>query len=130
MLDTQRTGTPDLRVTTASCPETLDLSVGSRFECTVEVEGVKAPYNVSLPSPGVIEAVPARTIISTASAVGFVRTNLPPEVSTRVEVDCGRAPVRVVDVGATFPCSISDGRSTQTVNVLAQDSKGAVSLQL
>ncbi len=102
--------------------------VGAVLECTVEVEGVRAPYRVSIPAPGRIEAVPAKAIIPTAKVVALVRSNLPP--GANLAVDCGSAAVNVVEVGNTFACTISDGTRTQTVKVRADDVKSAVSLQL
>ncbi len=128
MLETQRTGNPGLRAANPSCPDTIPLIVGASFECTVEVEGVKAPYLVSLPSLGVIQASPVRAIIGTAAAATYVRSNLPQDLRG-VVVDCGPAAVRIVEVGGTFPCAISDGSSTQTVQVVAHDNKGTVSVQ-
>ncbi len=128
VLDTQRAGNPDLKAGNPSCPDSIPLVVGASFECTVEVEGVKASYLVSLPSLGVIQANPVRAIISTAAAVAYVRSNLPQDLRG-VVVDCGPAPVQIVEVGGAFPCAISDGSSTQTVQVVAHDNKGTVSVR-
>ena len=128
VLDTQRTSTPELKVANPSCPQRLDLVPGASFECTVEVEGVKAPYTVSIPAAGSIQATPAKAIISTAKGVEFIRANLPPAAASAV-VSCGSEAVRLVDVGAALSCTISDGAGTQTVKLVAKDTKGAVSLE-
>ena len=110
-----------------SCPEKFDVSPGASFECTVEIEGVRAPYTVRSTADR-FEAGPAKPIIGTAKLEGLIKGKLSPGAAN-AQVDCGPAPVRVTEVGATFPCTVSDGSDTQTVKVLVKDVMGTVLLQ-
>jgi hypothetical protein len=48
LVSTQKRKSPRLRVGTASCPEQVRLANGTTFTCTVRIEGVSAPYSVTL----------------------------------------------------------------------------------
>ena len=48
LVSTQKRKSPKLRVGAASCPDQVRLANGIRFTCTVQIEGTKAPYAVTL----------------------------------------------------------------------------------
>ena len=48
LVSTQKRKSPRLRVGTASCPDQVRLANGTTFSCTVKIEGVTAPYSVTL----------------------------------------------------------------------------------
>ena len=48
LVSTQKRRSPGLRVGTASCPDQVRLANGTRFTCTVQIEGTQAPYAVTL----------------------------------------------------------------------------------
>jgi len=127
VLDLQKKGSPELNVANPSCPEKIDVT-GTSFECTVEIEGLRAPYTVRFPTSERIDAAPAKPIIGTAKLVDLIKGKLSPS-SASAKVDCGAAPVRVTEVGATFPCTVSDGSDTQTVKVQVKDLMGTVAFQ-
>jgi hypothetical protein len=47
LVSTQKRKSPKLRVGTASCPDQVRLANGTRFTCTVRIEGATAPYAVT-----------------------------------------------------------------------------------
>ena len=47
LVNTQKRRSPGLRVGTASCPDQVRLANGTRFACTVQIEGTQAPYAVT-----------------------------------------------------------------------------------
>jgi hypothetical protein len=48
LVSTQKRRSPNLKVGAASCPDQVRLANGTRFTCTVQIEGTKAPYAVTL----------------------------------------------------------------------------------
>jgi Domain of unknown function (DUF4333) len=48
LVTTQQRRSPGLRVGGASCPDQVRLANGTRFTCTVTIEGTRAPYAVTL----------------------------------------------------------------------------------
>ena len=48
LVSTQKRRSPTLRVGTATCPDAVRLANGTRFTCTVLIEGTEAPYAVTL----------------------------------------------------------------------------------
>ena len=48
LVGTQKRRSPKLRVGAASCPDQVPLANGTRFACTVLIEGTEAPYAVTL----------------------------------------------------------------------------------
>jgi hypothetical protein len=48
LVSTQRRRSPNLKVGAATCPDQVPLANGTRFTCTVLIEGTKAPYAVTL----------------------------------------------------------------------------------
>ena len=131
LFDAQKQASPDLDVGEAVCPGHVDAEIGTTFECRVTVEGVQAPYAVTLTGVdedddrGQFDARPAKAIIATDKVVEFLRGQLD-QGSIRAGVDCGPAKVLVLDAGATFDCTVREGRDTQTVIMRAEDVEGKV----
>jgi len=131
LVDAQKEASPDLDVGEAACPSDVKAEIGSTFECVVTVAGVEAPYAVTLTGidtdteRGQFDLKPAKAIIATDKVVAFLRAQLN-ESSRGARVDCGPAKVKVLDVGATFDCTLGDARSTQTVTLRAEDVEGTV----
>jgi Domain of unknown function (DUF4333) len=48
LVSTQKRKSPNLEVGAATCPDQVRLVNGTRFTCTVLIEGTKAPYAVTL----------------------------------------------------------------------------------
>jgi len=131
LVSTQRRRSPGLRVGTASCPDQVRLADGTRFTCTVRIEGADAPYAVTLRDVDAAEATgrfalePAKPIIDVARIVGLIRGKLQP-TARGASVRCGAARVRVVEVGATIGCTITLGDAVQKVTAVVKDRKGTV----
>lgn len=127
----QKEKTPDLEVGTATCPDDVAAEKGATFECTIDIAGVTALFRVTVTEAsgeaGSFDVKPAKPIIGVAKAVELIRSNLDPSAGD-VQIDCGDAAVKVLDVGATFPCTLTSGADTQTVNVLVKDAEGTVSI--
>jgi hypothetical protein len=98
LVTTQRRRSPGLRVGTASCPDQVRLANGTRFTCTVQIEGTQAPSAVTLRDVDAAKAT----------------------------VRCGAARVRVVEVGAAIACTITLGDAVQKVHAVVKDLKGTV----
>ena len=128
---TQKRKSPKLRVGAASCPDQVRLANGTRFTCTVLIEGTRAPYAVTLRdvdaarATGRFALAPAKPIIDVSRIVGLIRSKLQP-TARAATVRCGTAKVRVVDVGATIGCTITLGDAVQKVSAEVKDLKGTV----
>jgi hypothetical protein len=131
LVSTQKRKSPRLRVGAASCPDQVPLANGTRFTCTVLIEGTKAPYAVTLRdvdaagATGRFALAPAKPIIDTSRIVGLIRGQLQPG-ARGAEVRCGAAKVRVVEVGASIACTIILGEAVQKVDAVVKDLKGTV----
>jgi uncharacterized protein DUF4333 len=131
LVTTQKRRSPGLRVGTASCPDQVRLANGTRFTCTVQIEGAKAPYAVTLRdvdqagAGGRFALEPAKPIIDVTRVVGLIRSKLQP-TARAASVRCGAAKVRVVEVGDAIACTITLGDAVQNVRAVVTDLKGTV----
>jgi hypothetical protein len=131
LVGTQRRKSPRLKVGSASCPDQVRLANGTRFTCTVQIEGVKAPYVVTLHdvdparATGRFALAPAKPIIDVTRVVGLIRSKLQP-TARAATVRCGAAKVRVVEVGASIACTITLGDAVQKVSAVVKDLQGTV----
>jgi hypothetical protein len=131
LVSTQKRKSPKLRVGVASCPDQVRLANGTRFTCTVQIEGTRAPYAVTLRdvdagrATGRFTLEPAKPIIDVTRVVGLIRGRLQPTAGAAT-VRCGSAKVRVVEVGTTISCTITLGDAVQTVRAVVKDLEGTV----
>jgi hypothetical protein len=131
LVSTQKRRSPKLRVGAASCPDQVRLANGTMFTCTVRIEGVKAPYSVTLRdvdasgAGGRFALAPAKPIIDVTRIVGLIRTKLQP-TARAADVRCGGARVRVVEIGGTIACTITLGDAVQKVTAVVKDLEGTV----
>jgi uncharacterized protein DUF4333 len=131
LVTTQKRRSPGLRVGTASCPDQVRLANGTRFTCTVQIEGTRAPYRVTLRdvdparATGRFALEPAKPIIDVTRVVALIRGKLQP-TARGATVRCGTARVRVVEVGSTIACTITLGDAVQKVRAQVKDLKGTV----
>jgi hypothetical protein len=131
LVSTQKRKSPRLQVGGAHCPDQVRLANGTRFTCTVLIEGVRAPYAVTLhdvdaaSATGRFAVEPAKPIIDVARIVGLIRGKLQP-TARAATVTCGAAKVRVVEVGARIPCTITLGDAVQRVSAVVKDLQGTV----
>ena len=131
LVSTQKRRSPNLRVGAATCPDQVRLANGTRFTCTVLIEGTRAPYAVTLrdvdaaKATGRFALAPAKPIIDVSRIVALIRTKLQP-TAPAATVRCGMAKVRVVEVGASIACTITLGDAVQKVTAQVQDLEGTV----
>jgi len=127
----QKERTPDLEVGEAACPDDVAPKRGASFVCTLDIAGVIAPYEVTVTETsgddGRFDFKPAKPIISVAEAVGLVRSNVDPAAG-EVDVECGNAAVKVLDVGETFTCTITQGTERQSVDLVVKDAEGTIAI--
>ncbi len=131
LVSTQKRKSPKLRVGTATCPDQVRLANGTRFTCTVLIEGTKAAYSVTLRdvdaagTGGRFALEPAKPIIDVTRIVSLIRSKLQP-TARGAAVRCGATKVRVVEVGGTIGCTITKGDAVQKVTAEVKDLKGTV----
>lgn len=122
---------PNATVGKATCPADVWARTGETFQCTVEVEGQPARYSVTiseiLGNQAQYDFRPQQAIVDLASVSDFVRSRLDAHWRT-AQIDCGRAKVRLADVGATIVCTVFDGSATRYVEAKVEDRDGALSL--
>jgi hypothetical protein len=134
LVSTQKRKSPRLRVGAASCPDQVRLANGTTFTCTVRIEGVSAPYSVTLRDVGAagtggrFALAPAKPIIDVTRIVSLIRGKLQP-TARGAQVRCGApgAPrVRVAEIGGRIGCTITLGDAVQKVTAEVKDLKGTV----
>ena len=134
LLQAQRAKTPNLQVGDAACPSSVPLQNGERFTCTVLLEGVQAPYAVTLydvnqdTGSAHFRLQPAKPIIDVTKIVAFIHKQLQ-TTAPAAKVDCGAAKVQVVAVGAAISCTVTDGANTTKVQAVVKDLDGTVTLR-
>jgi Domain of unknown function (DUF4333) len=134
LVSTQKRKSPRLRVGAASCPDQVRLANGTNFTCTVQIEGVSAPYAVTLRdvdaagTGGRFALEPAKPIIDVTRIVSLIRGKLQPTArGARVRCGAPGAPrVRVVEIGGRIACTITLGDAVQKVTAEVKDLKGTV----
>jgi hypothetical protein len=131
LVSTQKRKSPNLEVGAATCPDQVRLANGTKFTCTVVIEGTKAPYAVTLRdvdaarATGRFALAPAKPIIDVSRIIALIRSKLQP-TARAATVRCGTAKVRVVEVGASIACTITLDDAVQRVTAEVKDRKGTV----
>jgi hypothetical protein len=135
LVSTQKRKSPKLRVGAASCPDQVRLANGTRFTCTVRIEGATAPYAVTLrdvDAAGTGGRFALQPTKPTSQAdhrrhriVSLIRSKLQP-TARAATVRCGAAKVRVVEIGASIGCTITLGDAVQKVTAVVKDLEGTV----
>jgi hypothetical protein len=92
---------------------------------------VLVPYAVTIrqtDQPGGLryDVRPAKAILQVSKVVEAIQRSASSPTST---VECGPERVRVVDVGGTFDCSLTEGENTRTVRVRVETVEGNVSFK-
>lgn len=122
--------TPDLEVVEGSCEEDVPLEVDEVIGCTVLIDGVEAPYDVTVTAleddSARYEISPARAIISVQAVVDALRAELEGQGVSGVAVDCGADAVRVEDPDTSFTCGLALGGRTREATITVQDLQGNV----
>jgi hypothetical protein len=127
VLATQKRATPTLDVRDPSCPARVVVTEGATFRCTVVLEGVIVPYDVTLKNvnsgskTGSYDIQPAAAIILVSKLVDALQRNAP-----GTNIDCGPQKILVVAVGATFDCQATRNLTTQKITLKVDDLSGNV----
>lgn len=135
LVDTQRKAAPDLKVGKASCPAALSkpiAKIGSGLHrCTVVVEGVSVPYDVTLRLGGLVKGGSytlqnAKAVIDTKKLAAIAATVVDDPASATIS--CGKSRVVVAAPGATLTCTVKEAESTETLTFTVKDLRGTVGL--
>jgi len=122
---------PDVRVGSVACPKGIKLANGVTFHCTADVEGAQLPITVTLSQVNtdtgeyVSNFKQAKALIDTDKAVKEIQSRLPVEAANAT-VDCATPRVRVVEVGGTVECTISNGSKRHVVRAVVDDVDGTI----
>ncbi|HEV3402137.1 MAG TPA: DUF4333 domain-containing protein [Acidimicrobiales bacterium] len=125
----QRQATPDLNVGEARCHTRAELREGATFGCSVQVEGLPAPYTVTVTDvdrdakTAEYEFELTKAIVSTAKARDAVKQSWPDQSA---QVDCGFGKVRLAEIGTTIECSVNDKDGFHSATVRVVDIQGNV----
>ncbi len=126
-----------LKVEKARCPDALavpksKLKVGT-YQCTVLIDGVEAPYTVTIEKGGFLKGGAYRleatkTILDLRTIAAFVREDLEPDVRETAKVSCGAKRVALVDKGDTVTCKVTGGGAVTSVSFKVVDKNGTVAI--
>lgn len=135
LIDTQKKAAPDLKVGKATCPVALSKPanklVPGVHRCTVLVEGVSVPYDVTLRTGGAVKGGSftmqnAKAVIDTKKLIAIAATVV--DDPSTAKISCGKARVVVAAPGATLECTVVDGEATEKLTFAVKDLRGVVSL--
>ena len=135
LVDTQRKAAPDLKVGKATCPAALAkpiAKIGSGVHrCTVMVEGVSVPYDVTIRLGGLVKGGSfvlqnAKAVIDTKKLAAIAATVV--DDPSKAKISCGKGRVVVAEPGGTVSCTVVEGESTETLTFMVKDLRGVVSL--
>ena len=133
IVDAQAKEVPDLKVDAGKCPSDIEAKKGATFTCTVNVAGVKAPYDVTVTKIDgddiLFDFEPAKPIISTSIAEGYVSQQAEAEGINGATVDCGDEEVIVQEAKSTFTCTLALGSDQQDVEIEIQDKEGTIAIK-
>ncbi len=116
----------------ATCPKDVKLTEGVAFQCTLQIAGEDAPYDVRLTDVKAdkvtINLEPAKALIATAVVADFVRGSLRQKYQDGAKVSCGDKQLLVVDPGTRIGCIVRVGGVQRQAVVRVDDKQGKVSL--
>jgi hypothetical protein len=121
-----------VRVGPTTCPSAPALEKGATFRCATRVAGQSVDVRVTLrDTKGAITYSTSRAVIVVAQVEADLRARLhdaydEPGDVMEISVRCAGPAVRVLDVGATFRCSVEAGGTSMTQEVTVADRGGAV----
>ena len=135
LVETQRTAAPDLKVGKATCPAALAKPIAKIasgvHRCSVVVEGVSVPYDVTVRVGGLVKGGSfvlqnAKAVIDTKKLATIAATVV--DDPAKAKISCGKRRVIVADPGTTVSCSVVEGESSETLTFIVKDLRGVVSL--
>jgi hypothetical protein len=124
----------DVRVTSVSCPGSVEVAQGRTFGCTARIDRARSALKVTVrqrDDEGSLDVMPASAVL----VANAVEADIARELADRfarddVTVTCPGADVRVAAPGATFTCTALDGPDRKTVTVTVRDPTGSVTYHL
>jgi len=130
LVQRQKERNPALRIGAATCPQGLEARQGESFQCTVDVEGQPARFNVTLAEVLGGEKVrydfrPLQAVVDMAGTLNFLRSHLENEWRNAT-IDCGQARARVVTVGTVIECTVTNPTATRHIRAVVEDIDGTV----
>jgi hypothetical protein len=140
LVEEQKKRFPTLTVGEAACPAGApEPTAGSAVTCTVTMEGVAVPFQVTYlgalaETEGGGESYEFRAsepIIVVETIVSDIRRQAADQLRVapdRVTVDCGTAKVQVLGVGEGLSCTVNDGRTTRRLAAVVADETGSISI--
>ena len=135
LVETQRKAAPDLKVGKATCPAALAKPIAKIasgvHRCSVQVEGVNVPYDVTVRLGGLVKGGSfvlqnAKAVIDTKKLAAIAATVVDDPATAKIT--CGKGRVVVAEPGATVSCTVVEGESTETLVFTVKDLRGVVSL--
>ncbi len=121
-----------LEVGATTCPKVPSPKAGARFTCTTEVGGATVGVAVTMTDGnGRISFTTRRAIVARANVEHDLTARLhaaydEPGDAMAISTTCRGSAVRVLAVGATFPCRVVVGGDTLTYVVTVADAAGNV----
>ena len=138
IVSVQQSAAPKLKVGPATCPAKLAgvqkrVPIGT-YTCTVQIEGVSAPYTVVVSEGGflkggVYKIAPAKAIIDLTKVVGFVRTSLDEKEAVDAKIVCGKGVVAILEPNSTIICTVTVGGSPQNYTFVVKDVNGTIAIR-
>lgn len=123
----QKRATPDLNVTEARCPARAELRKGAKFGCSVLVEGLPAPYTVTVTDvdrgakTAEYDFELTKAVVPTARILDAARQAW---ADKSAQFDCGPGKVRLQAPGSTIECSVNDRDGFHSVTLRVVDIEG------
>ena len=138
IVSVQQSAAPKLKVGPATCPAKLAgvqkrVPIGT-YTCTVQIEGVSAPYTVVVSEGGflkggVYKIAPAKAIIDLTKVVGFVRASLDEKEAVDAKIVCGKGVVAILEPNSTIICTVTVGGSPQNYTFVVKDVNGTIAIR-
>lgn len=122
----------EVRISSVSCPDDIEVEAGGRFRCRVEVPGGVVEVQVrQVDDDGRLEAEPTRAVLVRERVADDVVAVLADRFDRDdATVTCDGPAVRIEPVGASFRCLAVDGDETRVVEVRVRDTSGALAYTL
>ena len=138
IVQVQKSAAPKLKVGAATCPAKLAgvqkrVPIGT-YACTVQIEGVAAPYSVVVKEGGFLKGgvysiAPSKAIIDLTKVVGFVRQSLDENEAASAKIVCGKGIVVVLAPNGTIVCTVTVAGSAQNYTFVVKDVNGTIALR-
>jgi hypothetical protein len=119
----------------AHCPDHVSSKKGATFECRLAVGGTDVTVTATqVDGKGSVSVATDKAVIVVAKVQADLTAQLRAAYQSDLDapvvtVDCGQPPVRVLAVGASFPCTATTPAGTVTQRVVVKDTAGQVAYE-